>query len=584
MQRTLLLWLSLAIVSLCAQPSGSRYQLVKLKEVNTAYHEGAPIISPDGKTLYFFVEGHPENTQGKVGTQDIWMSKMDDKGVWSAPKHLASPFNQNKLNQVFTVLADGSILVRGTRRSELGFSLVSPQGAWKELAVKDFDKMCKGRFWGASISADLKHMIIYMNETADAVRSDLYVTHAQADGAWSRPVKMALSTPVDDFGPFILPDQKTMYFASDRQGQGRLGLIDMYKTTRTDDSWNTWSAPVNVGKPLNTSAEDDYFSMDNAGNVFVARSNSRTDGGNLDIFVLVPKDVTITLVGTVLNKKTNQVIMGSTVDVVAKDKNPVQLKSDASGKFTTHLPEIHEYSVAAAMPGFKSFSGNYTLPKINSDTTVNVELFLEPEAAALVITGTVTNKKTGEPVEAKVIMSHRTDKNVNFTNTAIGGGFSQVVPKTGWYMFTASREGFLNTVDSLQYNNPEISPMTKELVMQPIEVGVTVRLRNIYFDFNKATLKKESFVELEKVVAFLKENPTVEIEIQGHTDSVGPDDRNQTLSQNRSQSVVDYLVSKGIATERLKAQGFGESKPIDTNDTDSGRANNRRVEFTVLKT
>ena len=81
----------------------------------------------------------------------------------------------------------------------------------------------------------------------------------------------------------------------------------------------------------------------------------------------------------------------------------------------------------------------------------------------------------------------------------------------------------------------------------------------------------------------MNDNPTLEIEIEGHTDSVGPDDRNLTLSQGRSQSVVDYIVSKGISSDRLKAKGFGESKPIDTNDTDAGRANNRRVEFTVLK-
>src|SRR5688572_22295386 len=99
--------------TLFGQPTGSRYELVKLKEVNTAYNEGGPIISPDGKTLYFFVDGHPNNTLGAGGTQDIWLSKKDDAGVWSAPQHLTSPFNQNKLNQVFNVFEDGTIFIRG---------------------------------------------------------------------------------------------------------------------------------------------------------------------------------------------------------------------------------------------------------------------------------------------------------------------------------------------------------------------------------------------------------------------------------------------------------------------------------------
>jgi outer membrane protein OmpA-like peptidoglycan-associated protein len=96
-------------------------------------------------------------------------------------------------------------------------------------------------------------------------------------------------------------------------------------------------------------------------------------------------------------------------------------------------------------------------------------------------------------------------------------------------------------------------------------------------------LKKESFTELNKVADFLKQNATVEIEIAGHTDSKGSDDYNANLSQGRSQSVVDYLVSQGIESFRLTAHGYGESKPIDTNDTEPGRANNRRVEFTVVK-
>jgi outer membrane protein OmpA-like peptidoglycan-associated protein len=123
----------------------------------------------------------------------------------------------------------------------------------------------------------------------------------------------------------------------------------------------------------------------------------------------------------------------------------------------------------------------------------------------------------------------------------------------------------------------------KDLYLQPIEVGLTVRLKNIYFDFDKTTLKSESYTELNKVVDFLKRNETVEIEISGHTDSKGADTYNETLSQGRSQSVVDYLISQGIDGARLTAHGYGESRPIETNDTEEGRANNRRVEFTVLK-
>jgi outer membrane protein OmpA-like peptidoglycan-associated protein len=125
--------------------------------------------------------------------------------------------------------------------------------------------------------------------------------------------------------------------------------------------------------------------------------------------------------------------------------------------------------------------------------------------------------------------------------------------------------------------------VTRDLYLQKIEVGLTVKLKNIYFDFNKTTLKPESFVELDKVYEFLRTNPKVEVEIGGHTDSNGSDQYNANLSQGRSESVVDYLITQGIDASRLSARGYGESKPIDTNDTKEGQANNRRVEFTVVK-
>jgi outer membrane protein OmpA-like peptidoglycan-associated protein len=163
------------------------------------------------------------------------------------------------------------------------------------------------------------------------------------------------------------------------------------------------------------------------------------------------------------------------------------------------------------------------------------------------------------------------------------GKYQVEVEKTGWYVLQATAEGYLSASDSVNFATEDLSPVVKDLFLQPIEVGLTVRLKNIYFDFDKTTLKSESFVELNKVVSFLEDNKTVEIEISGHTDSKGSDEYNLNLSQGRSQAVVDYLVTQGIDRARLTAKGYGESKPIDSNDTEAGRSNNRRVEFTVLK-
>ena len=576
-----------SLISYLAFPQqfAPRYELVNLgKQVNTFYHEAAPIISTDGKELYYFVQNHPENTYGKEGSQDIWITQKDDKGVWGAPRRAQSPFNQSRSNQVFNVLPDGSLFIRGGRsKNEKGFSIVSKNGGgFTDLKVKDFGDMEKGRFYGATISADAKHMIIYFSELANNIRSDLYLSNALSDGNWSRPVKLKFSDNSDEYGAFIGPDNKTLFFASDRNAPNKQGRADIYKTVRLDDTWTNWSTPENLGRTINTAATDSYFSMDAAGNIYTSRANSRIDGGNLDIFTLVPKDIKVMVNGVVLNEKNNQSIPSSNVVLTIKEVKPFNFKSGANGKFETRIPETDQFVVNASADNFLPKEQTFTVPKLGGDTTLTVEILLAPIAKKLIITGTVFDKKTESPINAKVdvvLKSRKTSSKVEAPN----GKYEKEISVLGWYILNASAEGYLNGSDSVKVNSEEDTPVIKDIYLQKIEVGLTVRLKNIYFDYNKTTLKKESFIELNKVVDFLKQNAHVEIEIAGHTDSDGTDESNNTLSQGRSQAVVDYIISQGIDRSRLTAHGYGESKPIDTNDTEAGRANNRRVEFTVLK-
>lgn len=583
MKRLAVITLLALVHSSFAQQFTERYELVNMgKNVNTHYHEAAPIISPDGNTLYFFVDGHPENTFGKDGSQDIWVSKRNDKGEWGAPEHLRNPFNNSRSNQVFSVMADGTLFIKGGKgKDEKGFSLVTGNSL-TELDVKEFTKMNQGRFYGASMSADRKHIILYFSEREGSAISDLYASHAQPDGSYSRPVKLKLSHSLDDFAPFIGQDQKTLYYSSARPGQGRQGAADIYVCKRLDDTWENWSEPVNMGRPINTAAMDAYFSMDQNGNVFVSRANSRIDGGNLDLFMLVPKEIKIQLVGNVFDEKTKE-NLAANVSLRLPDKEPVSLKTDNSGKFETRLPEIDAYSLTASLDGYMPKDEQYKLPRFERDTTLMVDIYLTPIPKKLILMGDVYNKKTEQLMTANLNITVKEDRKIKMNLSADGGKYEKEISKLGWYIITASAEGFLNSTDSVWINSAEVTPVIKDMYLQPIEVGLTVRLKNVYFDFDKTTLKPESFVELDKVVDFLQKNPTVEIEIAGHTDFKGTDEYNFNLSQGRCQSVVDYIVSLGIDSYRLTPHGYGESKPIDTNETDAGRANNRRVEFTVLK-
>lgn len=569
---------------LFGQEVSARYELVKMdKTVNTFRHEAAPVVSPDGKSLYFFVQNHPENTFGKDDTQDIWVSRKDENGVWSPAEHMRNPFNIHPSNQVFTVLPDGNIFIKGGRsKGEKGFSIALPGGGLTELDVKDFKKMNKGRFYGATMSNDRKHIIMYFSERDNSAISDLYASHLQPDGSYSQPLKLKLSTNMDEVGPFISPDQKVLYFGSARQAPGRQGGVDIYKSTRLDDTWMNWSEPVNLGKPINTAALDFYFTIDAEGNIFTSRANKALEGAQLDLYVLAPKTFGITLAGMVYNQKTNDPLQAE-VEIRLVDQDPLKLRADAAGKFESKIPEVSGYAVTASLDGYLPVSESVKIPLIYSDTTIHIDLPLTPVARPLVLNGHVYDQKTNKQIPAKLEVALKGNNGRSLKINAPDGLYEKEIETLGWYIITASSEGYLNAVDSIWINDREVTPVTKDMVLQPIEVGITVRLKNIYFDFDKTTLKNESFPELDKVVDFLKQNASVEIEISGHTDNKGSDDYNATLSQGRSEAVVSYLISQGIDGYRLTAHGYGESKPIDTNDSDEGRANNRRVEFTVMK-
>lgn len=134
--------------------------------------------------------------------------------------------------------------------------------------------------------------------------------------------------------------------------------------------------------------------------------------------------------------------------------------------------------------------------------------------------------------------------------------------------------------DTMRMESPSVRPSLHD--GSSLEVGSTIVLHNIFFDFDKAVLLQQSYYELQQLLTILRDYPTMKIEIRGHTDGHGSVDYNQRLSENRAKAVVDYLVSKGVDVKRLQYKGFGKSQPIDTNATDEGRARNRRVEFKVI--
>jgi outer membrane protein OmpA-like peptidoglycan-associated protein len=232
----------------------------------------------------------------------------------------------------------------------------------------------------------------------------------------------------------------------------------------------------------------------------------------------------------------------------------------------------------------------------SSDTTgfgesdiVRVKLLeREKPDPVVIVDGNVYNKKTGQPLSASLIYETLPDGTEagNGISSPVDGSFKIVLPYDKNYLIRASADKFFAisenlNLDSLVKAGNRI--IHKDLYLVPIEIGQVFRLNNVFFDFDKWDLRPESFVELDRVVKLLNENPSMEIELSAHTDSYGSDDYNFKLSDNRARSCMDYLLSKGIASNRVTSQGYGETKPVAPNDTPENRQLNRRVEFTIMK-
>jgi outer membrane protein OmpA-like peptidoglycan-associated protein len=200
------------------------------------------------------------------------------------------------------------------------------------------------------------------------------------------------------------------------------------------------------------------------------------------------------------------------------------------------------------------------------------------------IKGRVYDQKTTKGLPSTVeLIDLATRQTISRVQTDETGNYLITLPVGKDYAFNVNRRNYLFYSDnySLKDKSPD-STYQKDIPLQPIEVNAAIVLKNIFFDYNKFELKSESQVELDKLVQLMNDNPTVKIQVEGHTDNIGNAAENLKLSENRAKSVLNYLVSKSIKAERMLAKGFGATKPVADNSTEQGRAQNRRTEIKVI--
>jgi outer membrane protein OmpA-like peptidoglycan-associated protein len=290
--------------------------------------------------------------------------------------------------------------------------------------------------------------------------------------------------------------------------------------------------------------------------------------------------------GNLLVKGTGMKIPASAKPEIFVDNEKVDsLQLDATAStYTVKLPHGRMYNLQVRANRFDPIPYTLDLTDVHEYQEIRADLFADEEKMAI-ISGNVIDKKTGKPLVAKGKVTLKVEgiKSVVADVDSATSHFELKLLPGHTYTVSASVPNYYPIYEEIDLTAERDNVhIYKDLVIVPIEVGQSIRLNNIFFESGKAVLKKESFVELDRVVEFLDASPDIKIEIGGHTDNVGKAATNLKLSTARANSVTKYIVAKGISASRISPMGYGLTTPVTENKSPQGRSHNRRVEFTIL--
>jgi outer membrane protein OmpA-like peptidoglycan-associated protein len=491
--------------------------------VNSIDSDFGPMITADGNALYF-----TSDREGGYGGQDIWVSRKVN-GQWSTPENLGEPVNTkyNEGPDTFSVDERQMYFTRCDKIDDRGTCDIY-MASWDETTVH----------W-----VDVRNLGTNINSRFNDANASLSV------------------------------NGDTLYFVSQRPSDDHKRFNwDIFVANRRGDGW---TEAERVGAPINTPGNEFhviihqdlqtlYFSSDGHGgfggaDIFMAKAQPDGSWGQ-------PENL-----GPLLNTPDND--MYFTIAAAG------DLAYFASTRTGTHgLEDIYQIPV---MLLFKP-EGVIIVKGIVADRTTCTASTMDT------LTQTrIYDIKSCTPINQAVVRLAEvvTDKAIKETVTGPSGFYQVVIPAGKDYSITAAAKDY--TFHSERFNVSATQPyqiIEKNILLDPICVGCVFVINNVYFDFDKATLRPESKNELNNAIRWLKDNPGRRIEIGGHTDAKGSDKYNIRLSNNRAKSVYDYLIQVGgVNPARLEAYGYGERMPIATNATDEGRQLNRRVEFKILQ-
>ena len=444
----------------------------------------------------------------------------------------------------------------GGGRQDIWYSEVGPDGNWTEARNIGIPLNNRDNNYLCSITPDGNTAIIGDGYSDSKNRQRSVAIAFRTKDGWSVPQPLSIQNYYNNnrFGEFSLAnDGKTLIMAIERQDS--YGGKDLYVSFRNADS--SWTEPLNLGEVVNSLGHEatPFIASDNSSLYFA--SDGQGGFGAFDVFVTRRLDSTWT-------KWTEPENLGAQINSSGWD---LYYTIPASGDFAYYVSYNDTY-------------GAGDIFKIRLPETAR------PRPVVL-ITGRVLNKKTGEPIEGDIAYELlMTGQELGIArSTPETGAYKIVLPAGDRYGFRASAPGFISVNENIDLSNiKEYTEIKRDLYLVPIEAGSIIQLNNIFFDYNKWDLRPESSNELDRLAEVLDANPTMKVEVAGHTDSRGSDAYNERLSDRRATAVFQYLITEhNISKDRVTPKGYGEKKPIATNETEEGMQLNRRVEIVILE-
>jgi outer membrane protein OmpA-like peptidoglycan-associated protein/tetratricopeptide (TPR) repeat protein len=525
--------------------NGSWSKPEPLHEINTLGHDAAVALSPSGQRLFIY-----RSDEERWG--NIYECRKTEDG-WSQPTKMPAPINSDHWEGSISITDDGETVYFASNR--------------------------KGGMGG----------------------KDIYVSYLKGPNEGSEPENLGsrINTPLDEDGPFIHSDRRTLYFSS--TGHNSMGGFDILVSHKVDGEWNE---PINLGYPINTPDDDIYFVLSADGNSGYYSSIRKDSYGDKDLYHIDMKEhgeskpEVVTLVkGKVLDQDSN-IVPNAVLSVTAPEEKKTRGSYSTgaqTGEYVISVEEGKHLGLAATAPGY---SREYDTIRTVANEQYNeiwrtfylTKTDTMPDTVMTASADTSTGSDTTEPALVQKSDEQTEEQTTTATETASESQTAEHKETTTTSETEETSEGSTTETASDQTTTSAETEKTEKVKTTKVSesssgssTATSVRETKVHFGFDQAVLTAQAKARLDSFVAQLSQHPKTKLQVAGHTDSLGPKAYNEYLSKQRAQSVKDYFTAQGIEAERIEVVYFGEEQPAVPNESREKRRKNRRVECQILE-